>query len=43
MATTTQIQKQRIEYGYVIYLKRHPIENSSNKPPIEITKDSFFF
>ena len=42
MATTTQIQKQRIEYSYVIYLKRHPIENSSNKPPIEITKDSFF-
>lgn len=42
MATTTQIQQQRIEESYYVYFKRHAIENTSNKPPIEITKDSFF-
>ena len=42
MASTTQIQQQRIEESYYVYLKRHAIENTSNKPPIEIDKDSFF-
>ena len=39
---TSQIQKQRIETNYRVYMKRYPMDNVSNKPPIEIDKDSFF-